>query len=159
MYRFSNYSVSWTKYGEMERRWHKRWISGQNVRHWAIHCCTFIPSSSIESAFTWQQRFDDRARVFSLINFRSWQSRNNKGFNEKLWYVYSFLMKSRWKEILSKMQVFSNTWRSCFTDRWEQNFENLIFHQLSLKRIFLNRHNEYDIFKKFPFARMIAFCK
>lgn len=65
----------------MERRWHKRWISGQNVRHWAIHCCTFIPSSSIESAFTWQQRFDDRAHVFSLINFRSWQSRNNKGLD------------------------------------------------------------------------------
>lgn len=53
---------------EMERRWHKWRISGQNVRHWAIHSCTFIPSFCFHLA----------TKLVSLTNFRSWQSRSNK---------------------------------------------------------------------------------
>lgn len=69
-------------------KWRGVWISGQNARHWAIHWCTFIPSSSTERIWL---SGNSRAHVFSLINFRSWQSRSNKGLDYAIYVLLSNL--------------------------------------------------------------------
>lgn len=50
--------------------------------------CTFIPSSSTERIWL---SGNSRAHVFSLINFRSWQSRSNKGLDYAIYVLLSNL--------------------------------------------------------------------
>lgn len=50
--------------------------------------CTFIPSSSTERIWL---SGNSRAHVFSLINFRSWQSRSNKGLDYAIYVLLSTL--------------------------------------------------------------------